>query len=202
MGWLSHAFVLLYLGCYDFLVLLDKWNYYSATILIPHRPFLLVAQDHFNVVNSILRIERSLHVHENVFVINLLQLPFSWLIWLKNLLLLRGRNLFASFFSIFTSTSWLWNIRLNFSIGISLSSFPKFPKLFLKIGLIQIPSNFFIPLSSINIAGVRNLDLYVSDIRNLNPPTLNPDHSTPQQLFKDFIIFNLIGIVYQLSMIL
>ena len=178
----THTFVLLNLGGDHFLVLLNEWHDDAAGVFIPHRAFLFVPQHDFHVIDGFLRVEGTLHVHVHVLVVDLLQLPLcgGFGVWL--LLLLDWRRcLFPSLLGILPRRLFCLN-NLHLSIGISLAGLSQLPQLLFQVGLVQINRYLLIPLFRVNMRRIGHLNLNIGHIGHLNPPTLNSDHCTSQQL--------------------
>lgn len=72
LGRLAHTLILLNLRCDHFLVLLDVWNDDTAGVFIPDWTFLFMSQDDFHIIDGFLRVERPLHVHVHVLMVDLL----------------------------------------------------------------------------------------------------------------------------------
>ncbi len=179
LSWLSHTLVLLNCRCYHFLILLNVWDNDPSWIFISHRSFLLMSKHYFHVINRLGRIEWSFDKHENVFVIYLLQLPFSWLVWTDILLLKRRSNIFAPFLDILTRRLF-WLTNLSFCIGICFSWLSQLFQLLFQISLIQVDRNLIIAFFGIDIRSVGYLNFNISHIGHLNSSTFNSYHPTSQ----------------------
>lgn len=94
---LSHSGVLFDLTLDDLHVLLDVRHNNPPVIIVPNWTFFLVPQGYSHVVKGVLRTHRFLHHHEDIFMLDFIQFPFSSLQRSLGIFLLRRRLVLGLF---------------------------------------------------------------------------------------------------------
>lgn len=186
----------------NFHVFLDIRYDYFTIVIITNWSFLFIAHNYTHIVKGTLGTHWFFYHHEDVFVLDLLELPlwwllfevvvFVWLSWLRWRLLSWFFAVFLFLLDWWNWTCWLFRLLL---FRWFFTWFSQLRQFFDHIGFIKINRYFSIPVRNIGIWRARDSNHDIIDIGYLDSSTFGSYLSMLDQLIQYFRWFGLKSVV-------